>query len=32
VVRIDGNPVGDGRPGRFATTLRREFHRHAEFT
>jgi D-alanine transaminase len=32
VVRIDGNPVGDGRPGPFATTLRREFHRHAEFT
>jgi D-alanine transaminase len=32
VVRIDGNPVGDGRPGPFALSLRREFHRHAEFT
>jgi D-alanine transaminase len=32
VVRIDGSPVGDGRPGPFALTLRREFHRHAEFT
>jgi D-alanine transaminase len=32
VVRIDGMPVGDGRPGPVATALRREFHRHAEFT
>jgi D-alanine transaminase len=32
VVRIDGNPVGDGRPGPFALSLRCEFHRHAEFT
>jgi len=32
VVRIDGKPVGDGRPGAFAMALRREFHRHAEFT
>jgi D-alanine transaminase len=32
VVRIDGSPIGDGRPGSFALTLRREFHRHAEFT
>ena len=32
VIRIDGKPVGDGRPGPLATTLRREFHRHAEFT
>jgi D-alanine transaminase len=32
VVRIDGSPVGDGRPGPFALALRREFHRHAEFT
>jgi D-alanine transaminase len=32
VVRIDGSPVGDGRPGPVALTLRREFHRHAEFT
>lgn len=32
VVSIDGSPVGDGRPGPFALSLRREFHRHAEFT
>jgi D-alanine transaminase len=32
VVRIDGSPVGNGRPGPFALSLRREFHRHAEFT
>src|SRR5215471_12655463 len=32
VVRTDGNPVGDGLSGACATTLRREFHRHAEFT
>ncbi len=32
VVRIDGEPVGDGRPGPIATALRREFHRYAEFT
>jgi D-alanine transaminase len=32
VIRIDGKPVGDGRPGPFAMALRREFHRHAEFT
>jgi D-alanine transaminase len=32
VISIDGKPVGDGRPGPFALTLRREFHRHAEFT
>jgi D-alanine transaminase len=32
VVRIDGIPVGDGRPGPVAMALRREFHRHAEFT
>jgi D-alanine transaminase len=32
VVRIDGTPVGDGRPGPFALSLRREFHGHAEFT
>jgi D-alanine transaminase len=30
VVRIDGRPVGDGRPGPVATALRREFHRFAE--
>ncbi len=32
VVRIDGEPVGDGKPGPVATALRREFHRHAEFS
>jgi D-alanine transaminase len=32
VVRIDGKPVGDGRPGPVAAALRREFHRHAEFS
>jgi D-alanine transaminase len=32
VVRIDGSPVGDCRPGPLALALRREFHRHAEFT
>jgi len=32
VIRIDGKPVGDGHPGPLAAMLRREFHRHAEFT
>jgi D-alanine transaminase len=32
VVRIDGEPLGNGRPGPVATALRREFHRHAEFS
>jgi D-alanine transaminase len=32
VVMIDGKPVGDGRPGPVAAALRREFHRHAEFS
>lgn len=32
VVRIDGKPVGAGTPGPVATALRREFHRHAEFS
>ncbi len=32
VIRIDGKPVGDGRPGSLTTALRQEFHRHAEFT
>ena len=32
VVRIDGKPVGGGKPGPVATALRREFHRHAEFS
>jgi D-alanine transaminase len=30
VVRIDGQPVGDGRPGPIASALRRDFHRYAE--
>jgi D-alanine transaminase len=32
VVRIDGKPVGDGKPGPIATALRRDFHAHAEFS
>jgi D-alanine transaminase len=32
VVCIDGRPVGNGHPGLVATALRREFHRHVEFT
>jgi D-alanine transaminase len=32
VVRIDGRPVGNGRPGPLATALRRDFHRYAEWT
>ncbi len=32
VVKIDGAPIGDGRPGPVAAALRREFHRHAEFS
>jgi D-alanine transaminase len=32
VVRIDGRPLGAGRPGPIAIALRREFHRHAEFS
>ena len=32
VVRIDGRPVGNGAPGLVATALRRDFHRHAEFS
>jgi D-alanine transaminase len=32
VITIDGAPVGNGRAGPLALTLRREFHRHAEFT
>jgi D-alanine transaminase len=32
VVRIDGRPIGNGQPGLIATELRREFHRHAEFS
>jgi D-alanine transaminase len=30
VVRIDGQPVGDGRPGPIASALRQDFHRYAE--
>jgi D-alanine transaminase len=32
VVRIDGRPVGSGKPGPVAAALRRDFHRHAEWT
>ena len=32
VVQIDGRPVGNGAPGLVATALRRDFHRHAEFS
>src|SRR4051794_1964878 len=32
VISIDGRPVGNGAPGLIATALRRDFHRHAEFT
>jgi D-alanine transaminase len=31
VVRIDGRPVGNGKPGPVATALRRDFHRYAEW-
>lgn len=30
VVRIDGRPVGTGKPGALTLSLRRDFHRHAE--
>jgi D-alanine transaminase len=30
VVRIDGRPIGDGKPGPVATGLRRVFHQHAK--
>ena len=32
VIRIDGRPIGNGHPGLIATELRRQFHRHAEFS
>jgi D-alanine transaminase len=32
VVRMDSRPIGNGHPGLIATELRREFHRHAEFS
>jgi D-alanine transaminase len=30
VIRIDGRPIGDGKPGPVAMSLRRQFHRYAE--
>ena len=30
VVRIDGKPVGDGRPGPVATSMRLKFHDYSE--
>ena len=30
VIRIDGRPIGDGKPGPVATALRAQFHRYAE--
>jgi D-alanine transaminase len=32
VVRIDGRPVGTGKPGPITIALRRQFHHHAEFS
>ena len=32
VVRIDGNIIGDGRPGQISVAMRQAFHRHAEFS
>jgi D-alanine transaminase len=32
VIKIDGRTVGNGVPGPLATALRRDFHRHAEFS
>ncbi len=32
VVRIDGRPIGAGKPGPVAAALRREFHRYAELS
>jgi D-alanine transaminase len=32
VVRIDGQQIGDGRPGPVARRLRAEFHRFADFS
>jgi D-alanine transaminase len=32
VVSIDGRPIGNGAPGLIASALRRDYHRHAEFT
>jgi D-alanine transaminase len=32
VVRIDGQPIGAGKPGHVATALRRQFHQYAQFS
>ena len=32
LIQHDGKPVGEGRPVPVALALRRQFHRHAEFT
>ena len=32
IVRLDGRPIGAGAPGPVAAALRREFHRHTEFS
>jgi len=32
VIRIDGRPIGTGKPGKIAQALRAGFHRHAEFS
>jgi D-alanine transaminase len=32
VVRIDGRPIGEGKPGPLATALRRAFHQYAEWS
>jgi D-alanine transaminase len=32
VTRIDGRSIGNGHPGLVASELRRQFHRHAEFS
>ena len=32
IIRIDGAPIGDGKPGRFALELRRLFHTQAEIS
>jgi D-alanine transaminase len=32
VVAIDGRPIGNGAPGIVTTALRRDYHKHAEFS
>jgi D-alanine transaminase len=32
VIRIDGRPIGAGKPGKVGLALRQAFHRHAEFS